>query len=426
MRVLQLSWEYPPLVYGGLGRHVHALSESLAAAGHEVTVVTQEVDGSPADETVHGVRIVRVAHDLPQLPQADLLAWVMALNHGVARAALRVGRERPYDVVHAHDWMVTHAATTVKEALGLPLVATLHATEAGRHQGWLPTDLSKTIHAVEWWLTYQARRVITCSAHMQWEATRLFDLPPDSVDVVPNGIDLDRWSVSSEAVLGARRTYAAGGPLIVYTGRLEYEKGVHTLLRAMPRLRRRFPGIRLVVAGQGTHADELRALSTQLRLGSSVRYVGWLAEEELIALAAAADCAIVPSLYEPFGMVALEAAACGTPLAVGDTGGLREFVEHGITGLLFPPDDIPALADAVTSLLRDEVMARRLSRDARRVLDRDYRWSSIAARTVEVYERAAHEEAALMAAHKAAQPPRPTDRSLRMAAAEGNLLRDDA
>jgi glycogen(starch) synthase len=424
MRVLQLSWEYPPLVYGGLGRHVHALSEALAAAGHEVTVVTQEVDGSPADETVHGVRILRVAHDLPQLPQSDLLAWVMAFNHGTARAALRVGRERPYDVVHAHDWLVTHAATTVKEALGLPLVATLHATEAGRHQGWLPTDLSKAIHALEWWLTYQARRVITCSAHMQWEATRLFELPPDSVDVVPNGIDLDRWSVSSEAAFGARRAYAAGGPLIIYTGRLEYEKGVHTLLRAMPRLRRRFPGIRLVVAGQGTYADELRALTSQLRLGPSVRFVGWLAEEQLIALAAAADCAVVPSLYEPFGMVALEAAACGTPLVVGDTGGLREFVDHGITGLRFTPDDVPGLADAVTSLLRDEVLARRMSRDARQVLDREYRWSAIAARTVEVYERAAREEAALLAAHAPAPSGRPPQPALRVAVGEGNLLRD--
>ena len=424
MRVLQLSWEYPPLVYGGLGRHVHALSEALAAAGHEVTVVTQEVDGSPSDETVHGVRILRVANDLPQLPQSDLLAWVMAFNHGIARAALRVGRESPYDVIHAHDWLVTHAAATVKEALGLPLVATLHATEAGRHQGWLPTDLSKTIHAMEWWLTYQARRVITCSAHMQWEATRLFELPPDSVDVVPNGIDLDRWSVSSEAALGARREYAGGGPLIVYTGRLEYEKGVHTLLRAMPRLRRRFPGIRLVVAGQGTHADELRALARRLRLGSSVRFAGWLGEERLIALAAAADCAIVPSLYEPFGMVALEAAACGTPLVVGDTGGLREFVDHGITGLRFTPDDVPGLADAVSSLLRDEVLARRMSRDARQVLDREYRWSAIAARTAGVYERAAREEAALLAAHATAHPGRPPGPALQMAVGEGNLLRD--
>ena len=109
---------------------------------------------------------------------------------------------------------------------------------------------------------------------------------------------------------------------------------------------------------------------------------------------------------------------------VGDTGGLREFVDHGITGLRFTPDDVPGLADAVTSLLRDEVLARRMSRDARQVLDREYRWSAIAARTVEVYERAALEEAALLAAHSPAHAGRSPDRALRMAVGDGNLLRD--
>jgi glycogen synthase len=393
MRVLILSWEYPPLVYGGLGRHVHALAEAQAQAGHEVAVVTQAVDSAPADSVVNGVRVVRVAPDPPNLPMSDLLAWVMAFEHALTRAALRTAEELRPEVVHGHDWMVAHTAATLKHAYGIPVVATVHATEAGRNQGWLPTPLNKAIHSVEWWLTSEAARVISCSSHMSWEVTRLFDLPADRVAVIPNGIDLTDWVVPPEAVSSSRRTYAADGPLLVFTGRLEWEKGCHTLLDALPRLRRRHPGLRLVVVGRGSKSGDLKAHARRLRLGRSVRFLGWVPQAELAALAAAADVAVVPSIYEPFGLVALEAAASGTPLVVGDTGGLREIVEHGLTGLRFEPGDVAGLAEAVSSLLADEVLARRLERAARAMVKRDYAWSAVATRTVDVYSGVVREEA---------------------------------
>ncbi len=419
MRILHLSWEYPPVVYGGLGRHVHALAEAQAAAGHDVVVVTQHpgTEGVALDEVRGEVRVVRAPQDPPAIPTSDLLAWVMALNHALTRTALGVGRTWTPEVVHGHDWVVAHAAATLKQAYGVPLVATVHATEAGRHQGWLPTPLSKAIHTVEWWLTYEARRVVTCSEHMRWEVTRLFELPPDKVDVIPNGIDLDAWTVSEDDVAAARAAHGSTGPVVLFSGRLEWEKGVHTLLDAMPRLRRRFPGLRLVVVGRGTQQDALQAQARRLRLGRSVVFTGWLSEHELRAVSGAADVAVVPSVYEPFGLVALEAAALGTPLVVADTGGLAEIVEHGETGLVFPPLDPPALADAVTEVLRDEVLRRRIVRAARLVVERDNHWPTIATTTVATYERAVREERAL----KATQTARP---ALSMIVGDGNLLRD--
>ena len=172
---------------------------------------------------------------------------------------------------------------------------------------------------------------------MRWEVTRLFDLPPPSVDVVPNGIHLDTWHVPEQRAIEARdRWAAADAPFIAYTGRLEYEKGVHTLLRALPRLRRRFPGLRLVVAGTGTHEADLRALARSLRLGRAVTFTGFLDQDVLAVLAAAADVAVVPSIYEPFGMVALEAAAAGTPLVVADTGS-RPALDRGTDHAAVPP-----------------------------------------------------------------------------------------
>lgn len=398
MRVLILSWEYPPVMVGGLGRHVHSLAEALTGLGHEVTMLTRHASGAAYDEVTGGVRVVRVPEDPPLFGFEDeLLAWAMALNHALTRAGLAVADQDPPDVLHAHDWLVAHAATTLKHHLRVPLVATVHATEAGRHQGWLPGPVNKAIHSVEWWLTYEARRLITCSAHMRWEVTRLFDLPPEKVDVIPNGVAVDRWRSDPATAAAVRQRYAGTGPLVVFSGRLVYEKGVHDLISAMPRLRRRHPGIRLVVAGSGPHDGALREQARKLRLGRSVCFAGFIPDEELAALAVAADCAVVPSIYEPFGMVALEAAAAGTPLVVADVGGLREFVDHGITGLRFAPGDAAGLADAVTALLTDQVLARRCARQARQAVADGYAWPRVAELTAGAYQRAGREERALQA-----------------------------
>ncbi len=418
-----LSWEYPPVLVGGLGRHVHALAEAMARSGHRVTVLTRHAaqDGAgadrvPYDQVAGGVRVVRVPEDPVLLRFEDeLLAWTMALNHGLTRAGLALAEAEPPDVVHAHDWLVAHAATTLKHHLRAPLVATLHATEAGRHQGWLPEPLNRAIHSVEWWLTYEARRVLTCSSSMRWEVTRLFELPAEKVDVVPNGVDPDRWRASPEQVAAARRRWAGDGPLVVCSGRLVYEKGVHDLLAALPRLRRRHPGVRLVVAGRGPKEVELRELARRLRLGRSVAFAGFVPDADLAALVAAADCAVVPSVYEPFGMVALEATAAGTPVAVSDVGGLREIVEHRGTGLRFPAGDPAGLTDAVSELLTDQVLARRLVRQARAVLQQDHSWARIAERTGEVYQRAGREERVLRAGLASRRVPRLVMR-------DGNLL----
>jgi glycogen(starch) synthase len=399
MNVLMLSWEYPPLVVGGLGRHVHALATGLVRAGHDVVVVTRSHPEVADDVVVEGVRVVRIAEDPPLVPFEELLAWTMALNHGLTRAGLLALQDFEPDVIHAHDWLVAHAAKSLKDHTGLPLVATVHATEAGRHQGYLPGATNRAVHSVEWWLTYEARRVITCSAYMRDEVERLFLLPHDKTDVIPNGIDIAHWHADADAVATLRAHVTPdGAPLLLYAGRLEYEKGVHTVLQALPRLRRRHPGLRLVIAGVGTHEESLRALARKLRVSRAVDFMGFMSPEHLAVLAAAADCAVVPSIYEPFGMVALECAAAGTPLVVAETGGLREFVSsEQVAGLHFPPEDHAALADAVTRLLGDDVLGARLVRAARSVLTRDYTWDAIARRTAAVYERAIREERTLQA-----------------------------
>jgi glycogen(starch) synthase len=388
MRVLHVAWEYPPLIYGGLGRHVEALTRAQAERGDDVVVLTQSSDGRSTTDMVDGVRVIRAPHDPPLVPFSEetLLAWVLGMQTGMLRAAHRVG---PVDVVHAHDWVTAHAAIGVRESLAAgTLVATIHATEAGRHQGWLPGPLSDAIHAIEHWLVHEAQGVIVCSQHMRREVERLFELPPDRTSVIANGIDLRRWRASPARKARTRDVHAPHGPLVVFVGRLEWEKGAHTLIDALPRLRRRIPGLRAVIAGRGGHEPELVRQVRDRRLQRAVDFVGWLPEPDLHALIAAADVLVVPSIYEPFGMVAVEGAALGTPLVVADTGGLAEFVVDGETGRTFAPGDAGALADAVQAALGDPDGSTRMARSARTRLRESYGWSLIADDTASAYVRA--------------------------------------
>jgi glycogen(starch) synthase len=341
LRILMLSWEYPPVVVGGLGRHVHALATNLAAAGH------------------------------------------------------------------AHDWLVTHTAMTMREHLDVPLVTTLHATEAGRHQGWLPEDLNRTIHGVEWWLAHESDQLIACSEYMRWEISRLLDVPAGGIAVIPNGVHAPAWQPSARAVVAARARYAGDGPLLGFAGRLVYEKGVQYLIDALPRLRRDHPGLRLIIAGDGPYRPDLHAHVDRLGLAETIRFTGFLGDH-LPALFATTDSVVVPSVYEPFGMVALEAAASGAPVAVSATGGLAEIVDHGVTGVTFPARDPDGLADAVATLLADRSEARRLARSARHMVHTRYGWAGIAARTAVTYRAAVDTTPARPAAQRHLTPPAPT------------------
>ena len=396
MRVLMLSWEYPPVVIGGLARHVHALARHLSKQGHDVVVLCRHTAGTDAsthprtDRVTEGVRVIRVAEDPMHLTfERDLVAWTLAMGHAMVRAAQDLLRTWPPDVVHAHDWLVTHPAIAIAEAARVPLVGTVHATEAGRHSGWLSHPLNQQVHSVEWWLANRANAVITCSQAMRKEVAHLFEIGDADVTVIHNGIEERSWRVSSAEVARVRERHSPdGAPFLLFFGRLEWEKGVQDLLAALPRIRRRFPGTRLVVAGKGRHYEELVEQARRLRIRRAVDFAGHLPDRELRALLAAADAVVLPSRYEPFGIVALEAAAAKAPLVASTAGGLGEVVVDGETGLAFEPGDVTGLTTAVTTVLSDATAATRRARVAQSRLAADFDWGRIAEATAEVYRRA--------------------------------------
>jgi glycogen synthase len=385
MRVLMLSWEYPPFVIGGIAAHADGLARAMARAGHDVTVFTlQRGDpGStpaPDDEILDGVRVVRANADLPWMPEHDLVARMASANHHLVSLASHLGTWRP-EVVHAHDWLVAWAGDTLKSIWNVPLVATIHATERGRHGGHLPPGMPAAINAVEWWLTYQAREVIACSKFMVREVIDGFELPNDKVHLVPNGVDIGLWNdPSAEPV--------TRGPLVVAWGRVQYEKGFQVLVRAVGALRHRVPGIHCVIAGRGSYLPELQTQIDMEGVGDLVDLAGFVPDDELRRILRQAGCVVIPSLYEPFGIVALEGMAAGAPTIVARTGGLAEIVEGTGAGLLFEPGSHVDLADRIADVLTDADRAETMSATAAALLRDKYTWDAIAASTVEVYDRA--------------------------------------
>ena len=376
---------------------MHALATTLAAAGHDVVVLARRPTGSDAathptlDERADGVRVLAVAEDPAHLEfERDLVAWTLGMGHALLRAGLtRLGGWRP-EVVHAHDWLVAHPAIALADTFGVPLVATFHATEAGRFAGWLSAPLSRQVHSIEWWLANRADALITCSAAMRAEVAELFEVEAGGITVAHNGIAPREWHVGRGRVAAARRRRRGprGEPMLFSFGRLEHEKGVQDLIAALPRIRRAHPGTRLFVAGTGTAAGMLADAARTHRVVRSVTFLGHLPDEELAATLAAADAVVLPSRYEPFGIVALESAAAGAPLVASTAGGLAELVVDGETGVSFAPGDVAGLAAAVGRVLVDPRGAARRARAARARLATDFDWTRIAAETAAVYAAA--------------------------------------
>jgi glycogen synthase len=385
-----LSWEYPPVVIGGLGRHVHHLATALAAAGHEVMVLSRRpFDTDPSthpttDEVHEDVRVVAAAQD-PHVFEfgTDMMAWTLAMGHSMIRAGLSA--HFVPDVVHAHDWLVAHPAVALAEFFDVPMVSTLHATEAGRHSGWINGSTSRQVHALESWFARESDSLITCSASMRDEITTLFGpLVPD-VHVIRNGIEVARWPF-------ANRAQRSGPARLLYAGRLEYEKGIHDLIAALPRIRRTHPGTMLTIAGEGTQLDWLVEQVRRHRVVKATTFVGHFDHAELLGALHDADAVVLPSHYEPFGIVALEAAAAGAPLVTSNVGGLGEAVINEQTGISFAPRDIAGLATAVRQVLDDPEAARRRAVAARERLTSDFDWATVARETAQVYLAAKRRE----------------------------------
>jgi len=384
MRVLILSWEYPPLIEGGLARHVRKLAENLAAQDVEVHVLARGLEESPAEEECDGVMVHRVRE--PERPRdlTEFVTWIEHMNSDLLAVGVEVGDRYRFDVVHGHDWLVANASDHLAKRFRCPFVTTIHATEFGRHQGWVDKHPQSYIHGVERWMANRAERVITCSAYMREHVADIYGLEEQRIAVIPNGIDPSEL-VPMDDLDALRASFAAPDErLVLLVGRLVYEKGFQLALEALPGLIERVGNVRFLIAGSGTAEGELRELAHELGLDDHGTFLGWIGDDVLHSLYRIADLTVVPSIYEPFGLVALEAMASGCPCLVADTGGLREVVPNENVGLRFHSRDPKSLAQMAERLLTDAELRDRLVAEAsEHVLTFD--WADVARQAAELY-----------------------------------------
>lgn len=390
MRVLMLSWEFPPKIVGGIARHVYDLSKAMAKQGEEVHVITCGVQGAPDFEIVDGVRVYRVTMSNPVAP--DFLTWVLQLNINMMEQAnkLRIAGLN-FDIIHSHDWLAAFAGKSLKHSWQVPLVSTIHATEYGRNNG-LHNQLQRYISDVEWWLGYESWRIICCSNYMRAELQRVFQIPDDKLRIIANGVYPEEFNQTTIDPTVIRNRYAAPDEkLIFHVGRIVREKGLGVLLEALPRVLAVNPKVKLVIAGKGAYLDELRHRAYQLGIYNRIYFTGYIDDNTRNALYKCADIAVFPSLYEPFGIVALEGMAAGTPIIVSDTGGLSEIVHHGVNGLKAYADNPISLADNILWALDHPDHAMQMRERALQDIANVYNWDLIATQTINVYEEILHE-----------------------------------
>ncbi|MBS7633217.1 glycosyltransferase family 4 protein [Candidatus Bathyarchaeota archaeon] len=385
LRVVMLSWEFPPRIIGGISPHVYFLSRSLAKTGVKVYVVTCDFPGAPQHENVDGVEVYRV--DSYKNPSPDFATWVYLMNVNMQKetAALVRSLGGEVDIFHAHDWLVATAGVGLKHVFRKPLLATIHSTEIGRRNG-IHFDYERMIHETEAWLTYEAWKVICCSdymvSHVQWA----FGLPRDKLVMIPNGVNVDVYAKNMDGDVSQFRSRFAlkEEKIVLFVGRLVYEKGVHVLVNAIPKVLEKV-NAKFIIVGNGYMKDQLSALVRNMGLSHKVMFTGFLDDETLRNLQKCADVSVVPSLFEPFGIVALEAMAAKSPLVISDSGGLAEIVEHDVSGVKVYPGNPESLAWGITRVLTDEGYANWIRKSAYERVREKYDWDKIAQQTKDTY-----------------------------------------
>jgi glycogen synthase len=379
LKILMLCWEYPPNIVGGLSRHVNGLSVQLAKMGHEVHVLTAGNGDLPSFERMDEVFVHRVK-PLNELDN-QFFSWIGGLNLAFVFKAEKMAEEIGFDLIHAHDWLVGTAAIVLKEMLSIPLLTTIHATEYGRNNG-IHTSMQQFIHDKEYQLVGKSDQIIVCSDYMKDELFTVFKVSKKIITVIPNGIEPITIDLEPLKIF----PFLSNKKFIFSIGRIVQEKGFETIIDAALIAKEKNPDIFFVIAGKGPMLETYRRLVIEKDVENIISFIGYINEEQRNALMIKSEIAVFPSLYEPFGIVALESMVLGKPTIVSNTGGLKGIVKHLQTGLLMEPGDPKSLLEQIEFLIQNPEVAKELGRRGMQIVKSLYGWKRIAAQTSRIME----------------------------------------
>lgn len=403
MRICLLTGEYPALgAHGGIGTYTQNLAHGLAGRGHAVTVLARAfAPTAPFQEGTVQIEPV-LAPRRWRLPVGNryvgMSTWTLPFIHEAARRFQALQAEAPFDVVEVPEYQGWGLGVLAKARC--PVVVRLHShTALVRRLNDVPLDLdARLVGALEAMSIRRGDVVLSNSKALAEAMAQDFGADPERVGVLPLGIDADRFRPGDAGWLRAELGLPESAPLLLYVGRLERRKGVEPMIEAFARVAGWFPEATLAMAGFSTDTGpKQQSLLTHLQgrldalgLSERVRFLGHVPYEQLPAYYAGADICLAPSLYEPFGMIYLEAMACGRPVVGTAAGGAVEILKHGENGLLVPPGEAEPLAVAIADLIADAPRRARLGENARRTVLTHFSLPVFAERT-EAHYRAAIE-----------------------------------
>jgi len=404
MRIAILTNEYPPHIYGGAGVHVEYLTRELARLDNGEHAITVFAFGEQSLR--EGNLIVQGVRPNFALPYQD--PRHQKFMDTLARDLLMTGSLRDIDVIHCHTWYTHLAGCLARQLTGAPLVLTTHSLEP--HRPWKVEQLGTAYQASSWIerIAYQnADGVIAVSEAMREDVHTLYGVPRERIRVIHNGIDLDQYKPTPDPAVLARHGIDANKPYILFVGRITRQKGIIHLVHAIPHIH---PGTQIVLCAGAPDTPEIGREMTEAveearrRTANPVIWIArMLSKEDIIPLYSQAALFVCPSVYEPFGIINLEAMACGTPVVASAVGGIKEVVIAEETGLLVPfeprgagdfePRDPQGfahdLAAAINRLLADPERCRQMGRQARERVERLFGWASIARQTCDFYRELA-------------------------------------
>jgi len=377
---------------GGLNVYVRELSRELAERGHEVDVFTRRAGDVPADEPalVDGSPHARLMHidagPAEYVEKSELPAFLDQFEQGVVAFAEREGTT--YDIVHSHYWLSGVVGERLKARWGVPHVTMFHTLaevkSRSRISEWEPDVRIQAEHAI----VQQADRIIAAGADEKELLVRLYGAAAERISVVPCGVNLDLFQPVDQREARRELALRDDDRILLFVGRIEPLKGIDILLGAAAELAMEHDCSVLVIGGDSSAQQGeiayLRNLAARLGIAERVRFLGAVDHQRLPLYYSAADVCVVPSFYESFGLVALEAMACGTPVVASRVGGLVGTVRDGETGYLIPWRCPEPFAERIELLLGNEELRRAFGRTAREAVER-FRWANVAEQVIGVY-----------------------------------------
>lgn len=379
LKILMLTWEFPPNLIGGLSRHVDGLSRELVKLGVEVHVITAWKGGLQETEIYKGVYIYRV-NPLNECDE-NFFTWIGGLNLAMAMKAKKLSETNHFHIIHVHDWLSGAAGIALKACLQIPLLTTIHATEYGRNNG-IFNEMQRFIHEKERQLMKESDQIIVCSKYMEKELNSVFQMPKKKIAIIPNGIDL---TTNLEKVNHGILKHI-GNKQIFSIGRMVDEKGFETLIEAASLVKEKGFHYQFIVAGKGPMLENYKNQVKKEGLEKQISFIGYLTDKEKYSFILESDICVFPSLYEPFGIVALESMFLGKPTIVSNVGGLKGLIQHRETGLLMEPGKAKSLLEQITYLFMNPKMAWEIGIRGQESVKKMYGWENIAIETKQIME----------------------------------------